>query len=402
MRQVVTVSLNGRAYQLEDDAHTALAAYLDSAARALTGNPDHDEILADLEQAIADKCDRHLGSHKTVIVRAEIAAVLAEMGPVDSESVGGGPGTDAAPGAAGSAADDQSSDDTGAGPRYRRLYQISDGAMISGVCNGFAAYFALDVTVVRLIFVVLALMTGGVALFGYLVLMFVVPYANTSEEHAAAHGVPFNARVLVERAKRKAADFATSTGASAEWQKSRAQWRDDWRQARAQWRSDWRRSRDEWRAQRRAGFASRSTAPPTAFAPPRPVPYAAHVFTGILIAILGLFLALFSIVWVIVLLSLVTTGAILGWPLPFDIPFWIGIVGLAFAWLVVALPIKALRRVAYGPAGGFHGPWVAAWDGIAGIAVLIVIAWLAYHHVPAVRDFIGHLGITWTQVGEQT
>ena len=402
MRQVVTVSLNGRAYQLEDDAHAELAAYLDSAARALTGNPDHDEILADLEQAIADKCDRHLSAHKTVIVRAEIAAVLAEMGPVDSESVGGGPGTGAAPGSAGSAADDKTSVNTGAGPSYRRLYQISDGAMISGVCNGLAAYFALDVTVVRLIFVGLALLTGGVALFGYLVLMFVVPYANTSEEHAAAHGVPFNARVLVERAKRKAADFASGTGASAEWQKSRAQWRDEWRQARAQWRSDWRRSRDEWRAQRRAGFASRYAAPPASAASPRPAPYAAHVFTGILIAVLGLFLTLFSIVWVIVFLSLVTTGAILGWPLPFDVPFWICIVGLSLVWLVVALPIKALRRAAYGPAGGFHGPWVAAWDGIAGIAVLIVIAWLAYHHVPAVRDFIGHLGITWTQVGEQT
>jgi len=398
MRQVITVSLNGRAYQLEDDAHAALASYLDSAARALHGNPDHDEILADLEQAIADKCDRHLSAHKTVVVRAEIAAVLAEMGPVDADSTGAAPSAGPAAETGAKAAGDAASAGASAGPTYRRLYQISDGAIISGVCNGLAAYFALDVTVVRLIFVVLALLTGGVALFGYLVLMFVVPYANTSEERAAAHGVPFNARVLVERAKRKAADFASSTGASPDWRKSRTPWRADWREARAQWRSDWRRSRDEWRAQRQSGVASGFTASVSPV-PPRPVPYAAHVFTGILLAVLGLFLSLFSIVWVIVLLSLLTTGAILGWPLPFDVPFWIAIVGLSLVWMIVALPIKALRRAADG--GGFHGPWVATWDALAGIAVLVVIAWAAYH-VPAVRGLIEHLGLYWNTDGERT
>jgi hypothetical protein len=84
MRPVISVSLSGRAYQLEDDAHAALANYLDSAARALAGNPDQAEILADLEQAIADKCERCLGPHKTVVVRTEIEQVIREMGPVDS------------------------------------------------------------------------------------------------------------------------------------------------------------------------------------------------------------------------------------------------------------------------------------------------------------------------------
>jgi hypothetical protein len=54
MRPVISVSLSGRAYQLEDDAHAALAGYLVSAERSLAANPDRAEILADLEQAIAD------------------------------------------------------------------------------------------------------------------------------------------------------------------------------------------------------------------------------------------------------------------------------------------------------------------------------------------------------------
>jgi phage shock protein PspC (stress-responsive transcriptional regulator) len=375
MRQVITVSLNGRAYQLEDDAYAVLGAYLGEAARALSGNPDKDEIVADLEQAIADKCDRYLGDHKTVVVRSELARIIDEMGPVDGAS----PGPAAAPagdaGAAGAPAAAAS-----AGPAPKRLYQISEGAIVSGVCNGIAAYLGVDVTIVRLVFVLLALLTGGAAVLAYLVLMFVVPYASTSEEHAAARGLPFNARALVERAKQKAAEFASG----AQWHGAGTQWRSEWRRARAQWRSDWRQSRAAWRARR-------PPPPPPAPPPSAPVPYAAHVVTGCLLAILGVVLALFTIGWLLALASLVTTGAIFGWGLPHDVPFWAGIIVLIVIYNLVAWPIKAARRAAYYPGSGYHGPWVAAWDGVLGIAILVALAWYGYHHVPEVRELFDHL-----------
>ncbi len=386
MRQVITVSLNGRAYQLEDDAHAALAAYLAEAARALAANPDKDEIIADLEQAIADKCDRCLGVHKTVVARTEIAAIIEEMGPVDGDGAEALPGTapgmaaGAAPGAAGaSAAAAGAAAGSGAGVAPKRLYQISEGALVSGVCNGIAAYLDLDVTIVRLVFVLLVFLTGGAALVAYLVLMFVVPYASTSEEHAAARGLPFNARALVERAKQKAAEFASS----AEWRGSKAEWKSEWRRARAEWRSEWRRARAEWRARR----WSRPPMPPP---PPGPVPYAAHVATGCLLAVLGIVLALFTAGWVLALISLVTTGAIFGWWLPHGMPFWVAIIVLIVIYNLVAMPLKAVRRAAYYP-GGYHAPWIAAWDGVAGLALLAALAWYGYHHVPELRELFDHL-----------
>ena len=66
MQRVVTINLNGNAYQLDDAAFTALRAYLDEAEVRLKDNPDRAEILADLEQAIAEKCRRFLGPHKTI------------------------------------------------------------------------------------------------------------------------------------------------------------------------------------------------------------------------------------------------------------------------------------------------------------------------------------------------
>src|SRR6202045_4559276 len=102
MRTGITISLTGNAYQLDALGFDALRAYLQVAEQRLAGNPDQHEILADLEQAIADKCNRYLGPHKNVIGSEEVAEVLREMGPVDggaSESAAHGAGAAAGMGA---------------------------------------------------------------------------------------------------------------------------------------------------------------------------------------------------------------------------------------------------------------------------------------------------------------
>src|ERR1700749_5064760 len=96
MRTVITISLNGNAYQLDAGGFEAMRAYLQVAEQRLAGNPDQGEILADLEQAIADKCSRYLGSHKNVVSADEVAEVIREMGPVDAEAGGSAPGAERA------------------------------------------------------------------------------------------------------------------------------------------------------------------------------------------------------------------------------------------------------------------------------------------------------------------
>src|SRR5690349_8361662 len=82
MNKVTVVSLAGNAFHFEEPAHETVSAYLARASRALATNPDRAEILFDLEQAIADKCQRFLGKHKNVITAEEVAQVVREMGPV--------------------------------------------------------------------------------------------------------------------------------------------------------------------------------------------------------------------------------------------------------------------------------------------------------------------------------
>jgi len=185
MRKVITGSLNGNAYQFEEQAFDAVQEYLERAAAQAAGNPDRAEMLADLEQAIADKCDTFLGKHKNVISLAEARQILAEMGPVHGATAG----PEAAP-ASGSGSGSASRAQPAPGrcePRERRLYRIPAEGMLGGVCAGLAAYVGIDVVWMRVIYLVLAFSTG-VWFFVWLVQLWVTP-ATKPEEICAAQGL---------------------------------------------------------------------------------------------------------------------------------------------------------------------------------------------------------------------
>jgi len=195
MQKVITINLNGNAYQLDEHGYDALRTYLDRAAAELGGNPDASEILRDIEQSVAEKCRRLLGPGKSVVTAAEIAQILREIGPV--ETGGGAPVPPSM---------------TPAPPQPKRLYQIREGALVSGVANGLAAYFNVDPTIVRVAFVAAAVLEMAnfdrpplLAVGLYVLLVFLVPYAKTSEQRAAAQGasasLPYKLQNAVERVK---------------------------------------------------------------------------------------------------------------------------------------------------------------------------------------------------------
>jgi phage shock protein PspC (stress-responsive transcriptional regulator) len=196
MQKVITINLNGNAFQLDEQGYEALRRYLEHAEAQLGGNPDASEILRDLEQSIAEKCLRLLGPGKSVVTTAEVEQILREIGPVEN-TAGAAHGPHAA--------------ET---PQPKRLYQIREGAMVSGVANGLAAYFNIDPTIVRVAFVVAAVIEMShydrppmLAIGLYVLLVFIVPYAKTSEERAAAQGasagLPYKLQNAVEKVKAK-------------------------------------------------------------------------------------------------------------------------------------------------------------------------------------------------------
>lgn len=171
MQTVRQISLSGHpaVFRLTETGFNALERYLEHARLRLQTDPDHEEVLRDLEQSIAEKLAARRPSSEQIIGHDEVEAVLAAIGPVDTGS--GGVPVPPAPVRG-----------------RRRLYRIQEGQDIFGVCQGLAAYAKMDVDWVRFIFLALTTVTGGLFMLVYLGLAFYLPVVPTRAEYAAAQG----------------------------------------------------------------------------------------------------------------------------------------------------------------------------------------------------------------------
>ena len=57
----------------------------------------------------------------------------------------------------------------------KRLYLSDTNKKIGGVCGGLGEYFEVDPTVVRVVFILLALLSLGLGVIGYLLIWIIIP-----------------------------------------------------------------------------------------------------------------------------------------------------------------------------------------------------------------------------------
>jgi phage shock protein PspC (stress-responsive transcriptional regulator) len=360
MNKVITINLGGNAYQLEEGGYDALRAYLETAAARLQGNPDRDEIVSDIERAIAEKFRALLASHKTVVVTKEVAAVLAEMGPIEADS-----GEAADSGASSASGHGTAGEERAAwrGGTPRRLYRIHEGAMIAGVCNGIAAYVNVDPTLVRLAFVMLT-MLWGTGLLVYLVMAFVVPEARSPEEKAAASGNPSTAQEFIRRAKEgyyEAMKGFPDRNARREWKR--------------RFKQDMRANADQWRHNWHCYWAEHA-------------PF--HPGMGFALPLLSLLHGAAKVLWICALISLLATGAVFGLALPANVPVWVAALLLFIAYGILACPLKIARHACYRDLGRPRWAWsfVFLLDAVVWLAVVAALLWLAVHYFPELREAV--------------
>jgi hypothetical protein len=91
------------------------------------------------------------------------------------------------------------------------------------------------------------------------------------------------------------------------------------------------------------------------------------------------------------IVSLVTRHEVFDFPLPEDVPLWVGVVALILVYQAIAWPLHAARRTSYYALGGGHHAAIAAWDGLMSLAFGLLVIWIGFHYVAEVRDFLQSL-----------
>jgi phage shock protein PspC (stress-responsive transcriptional regulator) len=196
MNKTTSISIGRTNFFIEEGAYARLDTYLDSIRIHFAEQEGRDEIIADIEDRIAEKFSAVLsGNPGGAITLENVEAVIAELGTPDAIA-----SQDDAPAAA-----------PDAEPSAKRLMRDPDEALIGGVAAGVAAYFDADVVVVRLIFVLL-IVAWGFAIPLYLILWLIMPEAKTQADKMEMRGKPFTISSLAQAAEERMQDAKRSSG----------------------------------------------------------------------------------------------------------------------------------------------------------------------------------------------
>lgn len=181
MNKVVNINLGGVQFTMDDIAYDRLSQYLLTLKKHFSASEGCDEIMADIEARLAELFQEHL-SGRTIVTVKDVEASINIMGkPEDfgAETIDDN-------------ATKQKSGTSGTTFKTgKKLYRDDSNKVIGGVCYGIAAYFGIeDPLWVRLAF--LAFSFTGFAIPLYIILMIILPKAETSADYLAMKGEPIN------------------------------------------------------------------------------------------------------------------------------------------------------------------------------------------------------------------
>lgn len=173
MKKTLTINLAGMVYHIDEDAFQKLKRYLEALEKKFRQEPDVKELIADIEARIAELLNERMGNRKQVVTLDDVTAIIAILG--DPEVISEGENNY------------NYSESTSTKSTYRRMYRDPDNRIIGGVCTGLAAYWNMDPTILRVVFIVLVIV-GGSGLLVYLILWIVMPEAQTTAQKLEMRG----------------------------------------------------------------------------------------------------------------------------------------------------------------------------------------------------------------------
>ena len=220
MNKVKKCSIAGISFTLETDAYETLNAYIDSLRNAYKGNPDGEEIIADIEARIAELILSTI-SADSIVGKPLIDNIIRQLGSAeeidDEQSEHSTLNTDTR--------------DQNGNPRIpRRLYRDLSNGKLGGVCAGLSNYFDIDAVWLRLV-MLLPLLFSPVFRFtfernhivsfstnlfwfviiGYIIMWIVIPAASSARQKLEMKGERVTARNISEKAYASAPDEPART-----------------------------------------------------------------------------------------------------------------------------------------------------------------------------------------------
>ena len=190
MNKTVNINLAGIFFHIDEDAYLKLQRYLEAIKRSFTDSQGRSEIISDIEARIAELFSERIQNEKQVVGVKLVDEVITIMGQPEDYLV-----------------DDEIFEDEPqpkqqfSSKPIKKLYRDTDNSYIGGVSAGLGHYLGLDVLWVRLLWILLAIGSGGTFIFIYLIFWALVPEATTTAEKLTMTGDAVNISNIEKKIK---------------------------------------------------------------------------------------------------------------------------------------------------------------------------------------------------------
>lgn len=171
MKKIININLSGRVLPIEEPAYELLQSYIAGLRHQFANEESRDEIINDIEGRIAEILHEKIQRGIACIGDAQVNEVIALMGrpeEIAGEEI--------------SIEEEKATSKTSNASRQeyrptetRKLFRDENNRMIAGVASGIANYISLDPTIIRVLFVLMALSSLGFILFAYILFWILVP-----------------------------------------------------------------------------------------------------------------------------------------------------------------------------------------------------------------------------------
>lgn len=165
MKKTFTINISGTVFHIEEDAYEVLQKYMSNLKQHFGNSEEGKEITTDIEARIAEIFTEKSTDEKNVVTLDWVNEVIEIMGTSEDFSE-----------------EEEEEPVRRQQKRKRRLYRDPEQSVLGGVCGGLAAYFNMDIAVLRIIVILSFFLTSGGAILAYVILWIAVPKAvNTSQ-----------------------------------------------------------------------------------------------------------------------------------------------------------------------------------------------------------------------------
>lgn len=187
MKRSFQVNINGRIYNIDEDAYKLLNEYLEQ-LRTTFSSQDEREIVDDIEARINEHFAETVGPDNIINIE-DVTSVIEVMGRPEQfcdssdEKEESGPQTTPPP------YTPYNSGTSCAPVGRKKLFRRLDNKVFGGVLSGVATYFDWNVVLLRILFAI-ATFSFGIFFVVYLIAWMVIPPANTPRRRLEMMGLP--------------------------------------------------------------------------------------------------------------------------------------------------------------------------------------------------------------------